>query len=133
MAGMYTEGLQQILAGNVDLINDSIVALLVNTELYTVDLAEDETQANIPVEARVAEVTLTGNTLDGSTFRANDPTFNNVQGTQVGAVVIIKDTGVYDTSTLLAYIDNSTGLPAAPSGEDITIRWDTGPAGIFSL
>lgn len=130
---MYTEGLQQLLAGNVDLINDSIVGVLVDTNLYTVDLEADATQADIPVDARIAEATVTGNTLDGSTFRANDLTFNKVQGTQVGAIVLIKDTGVYSTSTLLAYIENSTELPTVPNGEDITIRWDTGPAGIFSL
>ena len=130
---MYTEGLQQLLAGNVDLINDSIVGVLVDTNLYTVDLEADATQADIPVDARIAEATITGNTLDGSTFRANDLTFNKVQGTQVGAIVLIKDTGVYSTSTLLAYIENSTELPTVPNGEDITIRWDTGPAGIFSL
>jgi len=133
MAGMYVNGVQQIMAGNVDLINDSISALLINTDLYAVDLDTDANQSDIPTDAVLAEKTLTGNTLDGTTFRADDATLNAVEGVQVGAVILIKDTGEYTNSTLLAYLDDAAQFPITPDGEDITVRWALDVNGIFKL
>jgi len=133
MAGMYEKGVRAIMGGNVDLINDRISAVLIDTTIYTPNLSTDESQADIPAAAQIAEKTLTGNTLTDSTFRADDTTFPTVQGNQVGAVVILRDSGEYETSTLLCFLDNGTGFPITPNGEDITIRWDTGENGIFKL
>lgn len=138
MAGMYTNGVQQIMAANVDLVNDEIAVLLIDTAKYMVDLENHESQADIPLGAVLSEIVLTGNTLDDTTFRADDPTFSAVTGDQVGAIVILKDTGEYSTSVLLAYLDENTpgspvDFPIIPDGGDITLRWDTGTAGIFKL
>lgn len=138
MAGMYTTGIQSIMSGNIDLINDDIVALLVDTDVYTVDLDADETQADIPTAAVLAEKTITGNTLDGTTFRADEITFGGVTGDKVGAVVIVQNTGVYDTSILLSYLDENTAgssalFPITPDGGDIVLQWDSDINGIFKF
>lgn len=132
MSAMYDHGVSQIMGGNIDLINDNITAILVDTTLYTADLINDEVQSDIPAAAVLSEKRLTGNTLDLSTFRADNTVFKSVQGNQVGAVVIIKDSNSYSTSPLLAYID-APEFPITPDGSDVTITWDTGPDGIFTL
>ena len=134
-SGMYEYGVAEIMRGNVDLINDSITALLVDPGFYTPDLSLDTSQDDIPEAARISEVELTGNTLDGTTFRADDVTFNSVPTTvsEASAVVVFFNSGVYNTSTLIAYIDNAPEFPITPDGGDIVIAWDTGSDGIFTL
>lgn len=132
-SALYENGVQSVMAGNIDLINDGIGVLLIDTSLYTPDFIEDESQADIPESAVIAERTLTGKTLDGTTYRGDDLTFPKVTGSQVGGVVLLKDTGEYSTSTLIAFVDNAPEFPITPDGTDITIRWDTGENGIFKL
>jgi len=121
------------MGGEVDLVNDEIAVFLVNTDLYTVDLDADETLGDIPQAALVAEALLTGKTLDGSTFRADSAVLEAVEGDQVGALIIFKDTGDYNTSYLIFYGDNAPELPITPDGSDVTIAWDLGADGIFKL
>lgn len=134
-SGMYENGVAEIMLGNVDLVNDPITALLIDTGFYTPDLSSDSVQSDIPEAARIAEVELTGNTIDGTVFRADDTTFNSVSSDYdtAGAVVILKNTGTYNTSVLLAYIDNAPEFPITPDDSDIVIAWDTGANGIFKL
>lgn len=133
MAALYTFGVKELMSGNIDLINDDIIAVLVDTEVYTVDIENDRTEDDIPEGAILAEVSLTSNTLDSTTFRANNVTFPGVEGSQAGAVVIIQNDEYVANCTLIAYLDNAPGLPVTPTGEDITVNWDTGENGIFKM
>lgn len=133
-SGMYENGVREIMRGNVDLINDTISALLVSAS-YAPDLSVDTVLSDIPEAARLSDVELTGNTIDVATFRADDATFNSVSSDldPVVAVVLFKNSGAYSTSALLTYIDNASEFPIAPDDTDIIISWDTGSDGIFSL
>lgn len=126
--GMYTAGMQEIMAGNIDLVNDSLLAVAVSPE-YTPDLSADQVQTDIPTASQLGECFLSGLSLDGTTLRADPVTFPALAGT-VGGVVIVHDTDNLDTSSLLAYID-STSFPVAVTGP-LTIEWDT-QAGVFTL
>lgn len=109
-------------------------ALLVNADLYAVDLATDEMLADVPVAARVATALVEGRAIDGAgVCDAEDVTFQAVAGAQVDAVVLWLDTGAEGTSRLIAYVDNFTGFPFVPSGSDVTLRWNDGPNRIFKL
>lgn len=133
-SGLYRAGVSAIMSGNIDLLNDSISAMLVDTTVYTVDLTSDSTQDDIPSAAQIAEVTLTGKTLDGTTFRASDATFTGVDsGETIGAVIIFLDTDYDSTSLLLAYIDNADEFPLTTDGTAITVAFDTGDNGVFKL
>ena len=133
MAGLYEFGIREMMAGNIDLVNDEIAALLVDTNLYSADLEADTSEEDIPEGAILAERRLTANTLDGTTFRADNVTFPGVEGSSVGAIVIIQNSEILSDCTLIAYLDNAPGLPVEPTGEDITVNWDTGENGIFKL
>jgi len=130
---LYTTGKTEILKGNVDFENDTIGAVLVDTDDYTVDTTNHQHLDDIPSAARVATGTLANTSVTSAVFDADDLTFTSVTGDQSEAVVLYKDTGSASTSQLLVFIDSATGLPVTPNGGDITVQWDDGVNKIFSL
>lgn len=134
-SGMYSRGVAAIMGGDIDLTNNTISAVLLSTAgSYTPDLSADTFQTDIPEASQVAEVILTGKTIDGRTFRADDIVFPSVAaGVDLVAVVLLKDTGAQASSNLLCYLDNAVEFPITPDGTNVTIVWDTGTEGIFTL
>lgn len=133
---LYDFGRQGYLGGPPQLnwLTDDVRAVLINTGLYTVNLTTDQYLAIIPVGARLStSSTLTSKTVLAGVADADDCTFVAVVGPACEAVVLYKNTGVDATSQLIAYIDTATGLPFVPSGGNVAIQWDDGPAKIFKL
>lgn len=125
-SGMYEYGLQQILRGNIDLINDAVSVVLCSSD-YTPNFSNDQNQIDIPEAARLGEVELDGNVLDGTTFKANsasiiDPTTDK----QANAVVLFNDTDDLSTSQLIAYLEVT---PFTTDGTNVVIDGD----GYFTL
>jgi hypothetical protein len=69
---------------------------------------------------------LTGKTNVDGILDATDPTLTAVTGASVGAWVLYAWTGSDATSRLIAFVDNSGGLPFTPNGGDVTITFDNG-------
>lgn len=131
---LYAKFKEALLSGSIDLSSDTIKAVLVDTAAYTADLSADQYLSSIPLADRVATSgALASKSVTGGVFDAADATFTSVSGDVSEAVVLIKDTGDAATSPLIAYIDTATGLPATPTGGDITIAWDNGASKIFAL
>lgn len=134
MASGYLKGIQALMGADIDLINDEIYAVLIDTAKYPdVDFTTDQYQSIVPDTAQLSEVELTGKTLDSTTFRADSPTFPNVVGDVVDAVLIYKNTGVTNTSRLIALLTEAPEFPITPDGSDITINFSVGADGIFTL
>jgi len=131
---LYDKGREGILDGSIGWATDNIKALLVDTALYTVNLATHANLSDIAAGARIAtSANLSGKTSLLGVADANDPTFTSVTGATVEAVVLYKDTGTAGTSRLLAYIDTATGLPVTPNGGDITVQFASSTNKIFKL
>lgn len=131
---LYDLGRQAFLEGGIAWLTDTIKAVLVDTALYTPNLATDQFLSIIPGGARVAtSPAFASKTSTIGVADAADVTFSLVSGATVEAIVIYKDTGAAATSPLIAYIDTATGLPVTPSGGDIIIQWDAGANRIFKL
>jgi len=131
---LYDKARQKFLAGELDWDADTIKVVLVDTATYTVDLASDEFLSAIPADERVAtSPALTNKSTTAGVADADDTTFSEVMGDPCEALVIFKDTGDPDTSPLIAYIHEATGLPVTPNGGDINVIWDSGPNKIFKL
>lgn len=129
---LYTKGKEAILAGDVDLETDTIKAVLVDTDDYTVNLSTHDNLDDIPSGARVATATLSSKTISGGKFDASDIEWLAVSGDTVEAVVLYKDTGVESTSKLIAYYDTLSGLPYTPSG--VNAKWTLDNTnGLFKL
>ena len=129
---LYDKGRQAFLNKDIDMIDDNIKAVLVDTGTYTVDLAAHDMHNDLS-----GIVATSGNmgtkTTTAGVFDAADLTFSSVTGATVEAIVIYRDSGTSSTSELIAYIDTGTGLPVTPNGGDITIAWDNGANKIFKL
>jgi len=130
---IYAKGAEKILSASINLGTDTIkVALVKNT--YPQLLATDEFFSDIAAYVLGTPQALSGKSVAGGRFDADDPTFTAVvAGDTSEGLVVYKDTGVAGTSPLLLYIDTITGFPLATNGGDITPQWDNGTLKIFSL
>jgi len=131
---LYDFGREGYLNGSLNWLTDDVRAILVDTALYTVNLATDQFLTAIPGGARVATSgSLTTKTATAGVADADDVSFALVTGASIEAVVLYKHTGVDATARLIAYIDTATGLPFTPSGGNVAIQWDNGVNKIFKL
>ena len=127
-SALYPSFKELLLGGGIDLADDDIRAILIDTGEYTYSTAH-ETLDDIPAEAQIAvSGALTNKTIAGGVFDADDVTLTSVSGNSVEAIVLYKHTGTASTSPLIAYIN---GVSATPNGADITAQWDA--TGIFAL
>ena len=130
---LYAKGKEKILSAAINFSTDTLkVRLVKNT--YAQNLTTDEFVSLVTKVTGTTDQLLTGKTVTGGVFDANDPTFTAVPAGETSeGVVIYKDTGDEATSPVLAYIDTITGFPLATNGGDITIQWDNSAFKIFSL
>jgi hypothetical protein len=131
---LYDFGRQGYLDGSLNWLTDDVRAILVDTGLYTPNLAADQFLVTIPVGARISvSGSLTTKTATAGVADADDVSFTAVAGPTVEAIVLYRHTGVDATARLIAYIDAATGLPFLPSGGNVAIQWDNGANKIFKL
>lgn len=131
--GLYVKGIESLMKGEIDLVNDTIKCTLVDAADYTVDLANHDFINDVAAGARVATAALASKAVTGGAFDAADVTFPAVTGDPSEALVIWRDTGTESTSQLIMYIDTATGLGVTPNGGDITVTWDNGTNKIFKI
>lgn len=131
---LYDYGREGYLNGSLNWLSDDVRAILVDTGLYTVNLATDQFLTSIAAGARISvSGSLTTKTATAGVADADDVSFTAVTGATVEAIVLYRHTGVDATSRLIAYIDTATGLPFLPSGGNVAIQWDNSSNRIFKL
>ena len=130
---LYDKGRSAFAKGDIDWINDTIKAILIDSADYIVNLATHDFLDDVAGAARVATVELTNKSVAAGVCDCDNPTFADVSGDAFEAVVIYKHTGVEGTSQLIAYIDNSAQLPMTPIGGDIEMNIDSGANKLFKL
>ena len=130
-SGLYDNGREAFLAGDIDWAVDDIKVVAVDTSDYTVDLAADAFLDDVPGGARISTSgNFSGKTVTAGVADASDVTLTAVTGDDISALVVYKDTGVEGTSRLIAYIEAG---PISPNGSNVTITWDNGASKIFKL
>lgn len=132
MANLFYTSVKKLLAdGDLDLLNDTIRAVLVDTGAYTPNAAHDFLD-DVAGGARIGTPqTLGSKTTTGGVFDAADISFPTVSGATCEALLLYKDTGSEATSPLIAIIDTATGLPVTPNGGNINITWNA--SGIIQI
>lgn len=133
--GLYDKGREAFLLADIDWAVDTIQAILVDTGLYTVDLANHDFLNDVPAGARVGSaVTLASKTATNGVADAADISFTSLSSAPtIEALVIYKSTGTEATSALIAYIDTATGLPVSAGATQVDVTWDNGSNRIFKL
>lgn len=131
---LYPSFKQLLLGGDIDLANDDIRVILIDTADYTFSSAHDFLD-DVAAGSRVAvSGALAGKSITSGVFDANDVTFSGVTGDQSEALIIYKHTGSDATASLIAYIDSfSAGMPVTPNSGDIVVAWASGASKIFAL
>lgn len=133
---LYDKAKQKFLSGEIDMINDTIKAVLVDGADHTPDTSTDEFLSAIASGARVATTAaLTNKSVTNGVFDADDTVFEDVTGDTSELIVIFKDTEDASTSPLIAKIDTVSGgaLSVTPNGGDINVQWDNGSDKIFKI
>lgn len=130
---LYDKGRNAFLTKAIDWVNDTIRVYLVDTDDYTVDLANHQYLSSVAAGGRVAYQVLASKTAVAGVADADDTVLSAVSGDTCEALVLCMWSGVDSSSPLIAYIDTATGLPVIPNGGDITITWDNGANKIFKL
>ena len=132
---LYPKAKEDFLAGNLNMSSNTITIALVDTDVYTFNVAHED-RADIPNAAVVAFANLASKTITSGVFDADDALFSTVTGANCEALVLyhtdVEGSG-NTTSRLIAYIDTATGLPILPNGGDITVRFSSGASKIFAL
>src|SRR5271168_4771658 len=122
--GMYAKGLEKILTGQIDFINDTICIVLLESG-YVVDLANHEfysdvnayaapsIAAGIPINNPSSTFVTGGLFTTGPAFGAGLPI---PAGPTLSYVVLFMRTGDPATSPLIAFWDTGSGFPFTPNG-----------------
>lgn len=132
MNAKYTKFGEGLLNGQFALLTDDIRALLVDSVLYSVDLANDEFLADIPGGAIIAtSQSLSGKDTTDGILSASDTTFVGAAGLTAELLILYKHTGSSATSRLMVVFDTATGLALTPNGSDVDVRWPVN--GIFEI
>ncbi|MBV8789480.1 MAG: hypothetical protein JOZ00_22725 [Mycobacterium sp.] len=125
----FTKANEKFLSTGLNWVADTIRAVLVDTDQYTVDLVNHEFLSDIPSAARTATTdALTGKAVTGGSTTSDPIRFPGVSGNESEAIVSFKDTGDPATSSLISYHTAITGFPVTPNTGDINInmtKWFT--------
>ncbi len=126
-SGIYTNAMPRVWGGDIDWLNDSFSAYLIDLNTYAPDLANDADISAIPEGAILSEVNVAGTFINGLALFADTVTFPSVPAgdAQAGAVVIFKDTEFESSSYLVSIFDEgvSPDFPLTLDGTDVTITW----------
>ncbi len=131
---LYAKGREGFLDGSIDWDTNDIKAQILDSGVYTADLANDTFVDPATLAGEISRSpNFGGKTVTDGVADANDVVFTAVTGAQSEYVSIFADSGLDTTSRLIALIDTATGLPITPNGGDITVAWDNGANKIFKL
>lgn len=130
---LYDKAREGYLIGSFNWSTDNIKVILVDTAIYTVNLATHQYLSSV-TGIVATSANLSSKTTTGGAAGAANVTFTAVTyASPVGAIILYKDTGSSATSDLLCFVNIATGLPISPNGGDIIIAWDSGINRIFRL
>lgn len=137
MAGViYPTAKKNILDGEIDLLNDNIIALLMNAS-YSYNathefLSDVVGGADANVVARGGNLASKSITLSGTKqiFDAANLTISAVNNGTATSVIVAQNSGVDATSRVIMY-DAITSI--VTNGSDIIVTWSDGTDKIFSI
>lgn len=130
---LYRKGAQRMMAGEIGLSADTIVARLVDNS-YEQDLVADEFLSSVPKVTGSTDKSLANKSITNGVFDADDITFTAVpSGATSEGIVLAKWTGNDSTSPLIAYIDTITGFPLNTNNGDVVVQWDNSAYKIFTF
>lgn len=132
---VYTKAKQSLLNGEINTSSSNYKLLLLDKDLYTVNISTDQYVSDIPSAAikgtsnNLSNISSTNGVLDA------DDVIIIHDGSAFNAIVLYQVGSSNSNSRLILYIDNSDGLPfqGSNSSLSITIFWSDTVNKILSL
>lgn len=132
---LYKNIKEDFLSGSINLSTASVKVALVKSG-YVIDIDNDQYLSDIG-SSNIAATSnaLTSITITDGVFDAENETIAEYGTEGFDYLVIFEDTGISNTSRLIAYIDTGDGLPVNSSNGtiSITIQWSDLVSKIFAL
>lgn len=127
-SGIYSIARKKFFSGDIDLINDNIMAALVDLTEYTADLMQDANIGDIPEDSILSEVLLEGRYIsDEGAFFADPATFEAVPVSDkvgTGVVLYVNAVSVGESYLISLFDENAaSGFPIIATGYDEHITW----------
>lgn len=136
---LYDLGREGFLDGTIQIPTPTIKLALVDSAVYTVNLATHQFMSSV-ASVVATSAAFTTKTKAAGVFDADDVVLTAVTGAQSEALIIYQSSAVgggadvaATAQRLIGYIDTATGLPVTPNGGNITIAWDNTGNRIFKL
>lgn len=115
--------------GKIDLINDDIVCVLVDSD-YVPDFESDCYYTDIPEAFILSEGLLLSKYIEDNKFKAVSPILSDVEADNTTkGIVLYKDADYIEDTLLLAYMEFE--IEETTDGNPVTINWNS--SGIFQL
>jgi hypothetical protein len=132
---VYKKAKESMLSGELNLSANSLKVAFIDTSLYTPNQNTDEFLSTIPTAAKkYRSAALTNVSNDLGVLDADDLTIVH-DGTAFSAIVFYQYGTADSDSRLIAFIDDSEGLPFPAAAESLpmTLQWNNSSTKIISL
>jgi len=132
---LYSKAKEALLNGDIHFETDQIKILFVDST-YSPSISSDEFVSNIPSSSiKHRSNPLVNVTTDLGVLDADDIAIPDYPGNAFKALVLYKNTGTDATSRIIAYIEDSVGLPFSGSSSQfpISIIWNNDNNKIIAL
>jgi hypothetical protein len=133
---VYGKAKESFFKGEINLLNNSIKTLIIDSSQYSVSQNLHQFVSDIPVAAiKYRSTSLQNKIINLGTFDADDVLIPDYPGNAFDALIIYQAESTDSNSKLLFYIDNAVGLPftGSISTSPVTIVWDNGSNKIISI
>lgn len=132
---LYGKAKQAFFNGDIDVVVNPIKILFVDST-YSPNISSDEFVSNVTLSAiKYRSIPLSNVTANLGILDADNLAIADYPGDAFKALIIYQDTGNDSTSRLIAYIEDSVGLPFPGSGSQVTmsIIWNNDANKIIAL
>ncbi len=132
---VYKKAKESMLSGEINLSTNSLKVAFIDTSLYTPNQSTNEFLSDIPTLAKkYRSEPLSNVSNDLGVLDADDLTIV-YDGAPFNAIVFYQYGTTDSNSRLIAFIDNSEGLPFAGTAESstMTLQWNNTSTKIISL
>jgi hypothetical protein len=133
---VYSAFRTSLLSGHVNLLTENIKVAILNSN-YISNENSDTFFSDIPQNSiEGISQSLSNKVINNGSFDADDITITQYAGSGFTSLVLYLDSGNPSTSKLIAYIDDTSGLPFVNSLNaqvDITIIWSDELTRILSI
>ena len=132
---IYKKAKESMLSGELNLVTNSLKVAFLDTSFYTPNQNTDEFLSDVPTAAKKYRSSALSNVSnDLGVLDADDLTIIH-DGTPFNAIVFYQFGTVDSDSRLIAFIDDSEGLPFSGTADSsaMTLQWNNSLTKIISL